>query len=135
MLRSISLIPGALTVLLLAGCGLDGREAPTLLRSPSGAWDVRVYESEFGDFTHLAGIVYLDLMDAKGRKIDSQRTEASTNSRWAVGWLIGTDTLVLNSRDIGVRAWWCDGSGFTEVGLDSAVQRTAEEILQTKYGQ
>ena len=134
MRRSISLIHGTLAVLLLAGCGRDVREAPNVMRSPSGAWDVRIYESEFSDFTHLAGIVYLDLIDAKGRKVDSQRTAASTNSKWAVGWLVGTDTLVLNSRDIGVRAWRCDGSGFAEVELDSAMQRMAERVLEAKYG-
>jgi hypothetical protein len=82
----------------------------------------------------MAGIVYLDLFDVRGQKLASERTNASTVSAWSVGWLPGTDTLILNSRDIGVLAWSCGSSGFMDIMPDSAVQQAAVKLHSTKYG-
>lgn len=135
MMRCKGLLLWVPLAISLTTCIERSREEPLDLKSPSSEFTVRVYESEFTDFTHLAGIVYFDLRNDRGQTIASERTRASTVSKWSVGWVPRQDTIIFNSRDIGVLAWSCSALGFVPVETNDEIMAVADSIHVMKYGQ
>jgi hypothetical protein len=76
----------------------------------------------------------LTLYDSSRNILDSIQTGASDYSKWAVGWYRDRDTLVLNSRDIGIYAYSVSkANGLTGLKTTEDIKLQAELIFNQKY--
>ncbi len=69
------------------------------------------------------------------KKIDSVKTGATNDEKWAVGWYPGRDTIILNSSDIGVYAYCLsdDKKTIKEIGTTADIIKEGRIIFDKKY--
>ncbi len=94
-------------VLLLLACGCV-RPAPVVpaalpIRSPNGKLTLTASINDAKDAANFLCVV-IDVTDANDAVVGQVQTSASDRMKWAVGWF-DDSTIVLDSSDIGSRAW------------------------------
>jgi hypothetical protein len=85
--------------------------------------------------------LYLDGSIVKGRirrasdevEVGRIDTRASDVMKWAIGWY-DSQTIVLDSSDIGIYAWRRDGEEWRAIDVDRPMCERAQELFRTKYG-
>ncbi len=84
-------------------------------------------------------MVHLLVGNQKGQVIDKVDTRASDVHKWAAGWMNHGDTIVLQSSDIGTRAYSMLTGKIQEIDIYSdtvqarAILRRAEQLKELKY--
>ena len=131
-----------LLLLVLSGCM---RYAPTPLGSPPAA--LTPISSPNGELTLTPSInrskqdatkylcVAFDITDSSGTSLHHVQSSASDGMKWAIGWF-DDFTIVLQSRDIGPRAWKLHGDQtITEIPSPWSAELTefADRLLAEKY--
>lgn len=54
--------------------------------------------------------------------------------KWTVGWYPSQDTVILNSKDIGVYAYRVSDNGqLVSVPVDKVIESKSEEMFKKKY--
>lgn len=79
--------------------------------------------------------VVLHVFDSAGSLIDIYNTRAGDFNKWAVGWDLQGDTIVLYSADIGTQAWQIINDSLSSVQITDALESRAEQIKTAKYAQ
>ena len=79
--------------------------------------------------------VQLNLFNKEGNKLFSLQTKVSDNMKWAIGWYPKCDTIVLNSKDVGVYAWRIgeDKKQLEEITISPEINTIADSIFKNKY--
>lgn len=77
--------------------------------------------------------VILSLYSADGKLITQINTGAGDFNSWAIGWETKTDTIIMNSSDIGLYAWRLENNQLKKLEMTEALNRQAEKIKQDKY--
>lgn len=120
-------------ILLILLCNCRGRMKETKsIHSPSGKYSIIASVNDPPTSDENFAIVLITLYSKEGIKLSELNTHASDFSKWAVGWDTFNDTLILNSRDIGVLAWHIKQNAFEEVFVSEAIQNRATDIFETK---
>ena len=111
---------------------------PVVQGSPNGErlLEITINDSKVDPTKYLC--LELQIRPTAGEASTTQRisTTASSTSKWACDWL-DDSTIVLNSRDIGFRAWQVGQDGSVTklpLPLTGPQQEFAKEILAKKYG-
>ena len=76
--------------------------------------------------------VIISLYSADEELISKVNTNAGDANSWAVGWENEKDIVILNSSDIGFRAWKFENNQFIEIELTADLIKQAEAIKQEK---
>jgi len=80
--------------------------------------------------------VMLALFSKDGQLITNFNTKASDANKWAIGWDMQSDTIIMNSSDIGVYAFRIDSSEIRELSeneMTESLLKQAKEIKEIKY--
>lgn len=125
-----------LLLLLLVGvsCKRQATEH-AVLRSPSGKYELRsTVNREITDNAAFRCIV-LHVRDVgSGRELMSRQTSISERVRWVAGWMPDEDVLVVESVDVGVRAYRPSESGtWIDTTVSPAVRERAAALLTEKF--
>jgi hypothetical protein len=124
----MKIIPFLFLFLILCNCQRRAREIRPI-QSPSGNYSIVAVVNKSSKSEENYAIVSIELFSREGIKLSELNTHASDFSKWAVGWDAFNDTLILNSRDIGVKAWEIEQNEFKEVFASEAIQNRAAEIF------
>ena len=111
---------------ILFGCG--SQDYPQA-DSPSGLYSVSTSKSE-------KGLVSIHLADAQGVEVHEIESSASDYIRWSIGWMPGEDVVVLQSSDIGLRAYSIIDNKLVErpdAYKDKSISNRAEELYSERY--
>ncbi len=104
--------------------------------SPSGKYyfisNVNRTDKSKDDYAY----VVLSLFSADGQLITKFNTKVGDSNKWAVAWETKSDTIIMNSSDIGIFAWRIDNSEIQELReseMTESLKKQAEEIIEIKY--
>ena len=115
-------------ILFLNYSCLTMRMPPDAIHSPDGLFILFVYHDH--PFRKTVGLI---LYDSSYHKLDSFDTRASVKSKWVVGWS-AKDTIVFNSRDIGLHVLLVSGAGgFTKLPSTPRAKQFSDSLLKAKY--
>ncbi|MFM9984180.1 MAG: hypothetical protein ACKVOK_03060 [Flavobacteriales bacterium] len=127
----MKITPFLFLVVILYNCQGRVKESSPI-QSPSGKYSIIACVNQPSTSEENFAIVLIKLYSREGIKLSELNTQASDFSKWAVGWDTFNDTLILNSRDIGVLAWKIEQNEFKEVFASEAIQNRAAEIFTTE---
>jgi hypothetical protein len=126
----------ALAVLILIGlfaasCVRDIKSDVT--KSPSGKYllnaTVNRTNAEANDYAEVLIHIYtpgkIELMQI--------HSKAGDVNKWALGWTTSGDTIVLQSSDIGNKAWTLIADTLSVITLTPALNHRAGELYSAKY--
>lgn len=77
--------------------------------------------------------VIIHLQDNDNVQIQEIHTGAGDANKWALGWTKTGDTIVLQSSDIGNKAWVVSNEKLEEIRLNEHLNRRAKELYRVKY--
>ena len=124
----MKIAPFLFPVMILCNCQGRVKESSPI-QSPSGKYSIIASVNQPSTSEENFEIVFIKLYSREGIKLSELNTRASDLSKWAVGWDAFNDTLILNSRDIGILAWKIEQNDFKEVFASEAIQNRAAEIF------
>lgn len=127
----MKMIPLFFLAVILSNCRGRVKELGPI-RSPSGNYSIIASVNQPSGAEENSAFVMIELYSQEGIKRSELNTHASDFSKWAVGWDAFHDTLILNSRDIGVFAWKIEQNDFVEVFVSEAIQKRATELFTAK---
>ncbi|NRD21589.1 hypothetical protein HNV08_16180 [Winogradskyella eckloniae] len=77
--------------------------------------------------------VIIHLYDKKNEKLTELNTGAGDANKWTIGWTELGDTIVLQSSDIGNKAWILQNDQPTEIKMTDELNERAEFLKSIKY--
>ena len=120
-------------LLALSSC-LYMREPAEIISSPSGLYKLKIDLNKGKADKAKYDCVLLTLYDKDFKEITKLQTRASNNIKWAVGWYPNKDTIIVNSKDIGIYAYHLmDTKHLDTITVTNDTNSIAETILQKKY--
>lgn len=124
-----------LVILIVCVCScLRTTMPPEFLPSPSGLYKLKVEINKSKADKTKYDCILLTLFDSSGRQMTQIQTGASDNMKWAVAWYPDKDTVIVNSRDIGIYAYKVENPDrLKAVPVDQDISLFADRILQMKY--
>lgn len=133
-----------MSLLLVAGCSPRVGRAPMKFGSSAAALQpipspnqermlhLAVNQSKADMTRYLC--LRVDVKDQSGATSHSIQTPASDGMKWAIGWM-DDSTIVLNSRDIGARAWkLVEGGAAQELPVSEEIVEFGTKAFAAKYG-
>jgi hypothetical protein len=122
-------LTASLLSLMALGASCFVREHPPI-QSPSGEYKI---------FAAIEGVslIHLHLTNKEGVELDTVYSGASNAMKWALGWMPDEDIVVLQSSDIGPRAYDIENNRLVAKSYpfkDKHIQARAEELKSEKYG-
>jgi hypothetical protein len=77
--------------------------------------------------------VIIHLYDKKNEKLTELNTGAGDANKWTIGWTEIGDTIVLQSSDIGNKAWILQNDEPNEIKMTHELNERAEFLKSKKY--
>ena len=118
--------------LLLSSCFLNEYDGE-IIKSPTGQFEIKTSvnrtDREQNDFAE----VIIHLFDQTNNKISEIKTGAGDQNKWAIGWTIKGDTIILQSSDIGNKAWTINKNKTIEIKMTIDLNERAKELKEKKY--
>ena len=110
------------------------RKPAEIISSPSGLYKLKIdLNNNKVDKTKYA-CVLLKLYDKDFKEVTTLQTGASNNMKWAVGWYQNKDTIIVNSKDMGVSAYHLTQQNQLDtIPLTQDINSIADSIFQKKY--
>jgi hypothetical protein len=110
------------------------RKPPEILDSPSGFYKLKAEVNDDKSDPGKYKCVLLTLYDSAFHELSTLQTGASNYSKWAVGWHIEKDTVILPSIDIGTYAYRITTNKRLEaIPVTKTIDSLASNILDKRY--
>jgi len=78
--------------------------------------------------------VMLYLYNNDNHLVDTVQTGASFDQKYVLGWYPGKDTIILNSKDIGIYAWRVSNKGkFESIAATAEIESEANKLFNAMY--
>jgi hypothetical protein len=123
-----------LALIILSSC--MGNYSSDKIISPSGKYYLITTVNRTDKSKDDYAYVMLSLFSMDGQLITNFNTKAGDANKWAIGWDIKMDTIIMNSSDIGVYAWRIESSEIRELReneMTESIKEQAKEISANKY--
>jgi|SRR5436190_2471838 hypothetical protein len=119
-------------VIILGACTMQ--VPANFIESPSRRYQLKVDLNRDKSDEKNYNCVALAICDTSYRELSRLQTGASNNMKWAVGWYPVHDTLILNSKDIGVHAYKIsENHQLLNIPVGKEIEQQAEIIFTSKY--
>lgn len=122
-----------LLTLAFTSC-LYTRKPPEIISSPSGLYKLKIELNQDKTDKTKYHCVLLTLYDKDFNEITRLQTGVSNTMKWAVGWYPNKDTVIVNSKDIGTKAYHLtDTRRLDTITVTEDINSISENMLQKKY--
>lgn len=118
--------------LALSSCFFNAYESEPI-KSPTGNFTIKARVNRTDKNVDDYADVMIHIFDLNGKKLNEFNTGASDSGKWAFGWTVIGDTIVIYSSDIGNKAWVLENRTPTEIKLTKNLDSRAEFLKSNKY--
>ena len=129
MKRNLILI---LLTLTFTSCFFSDYESEKI-ESPTGNFEIYAAVNRTDKNADNYADVIIHLYDKKNEKLTELNTGAGDANKWTIGWTELGDTIVLQSSDIGNKAWILQNEEPTEIKMTDELNERAEHLYSEKY--
>jgi hypothetical protein len=129
MKRNLILI---LLNLTLISCFISDYESE-IITSPSDNYSIKARVNRTDKSATDYAYVLIDLFDKDGAKLTEINSRAGDASKWSIGWTEIGDTIILQSSDIGNKAWTLTNDRPTEIKMTDKLNDRAQYLYSEKY--
>jgi len=121
-----------LLTLTLTGCFFSNYESEKI-KSSTGNFKIQatVYRTDNNAENYADVIIHL--FDKNNKKLPELNTGAGDANKWTIGWTKSRDTIVLQSSDIGNKAWIIQNGNPSEIKMTDELNERAEILKSEKY--
>ena len=116
----------------LSACHFKDYKNPSI-SSPSGNFKISTIVNRTNKNSADYAIIIIRLSDKNNRKLADINTGAGDAQKWAVGWTSSGDTIVLQSSDIGNKAWIINNGKPVQINMTKQLNQRAEWLKSLKY--
>jgi len=121
-----------LLTLTLTSCFFSNYESE-LIKSPTGHFEIKATVNRTDKNSEDYADVIIHLFDKENRKTTELNTGAGDGNKWTIGWTEFGDTIVLQSSDIGNKAWILKKNKPTKIKITNKLNKRAEILYSEKY--
>ena len=118
--------------LTLTSCFISDYESE-IITSPSENYGIKARINRTDKSAADYANVLIDLFDSDGSKLTEINSSAGDASKWTIGWTELGDTIVLQSSDIGNKAWALTNGRPTEIKMTDKLNDRAQYLYSKKY--
>ena len=129
MKRKLTLI---LLTLTFTSCFFSDYESEKS-ESPTGNFEIYSTVNQTDKNADNYAEVIIHLYDKKNEKLTELNTGAGDANKWTIGWTEIGDTIVLQSSDIGNKAWILKNDEPNEIKMTNELNERAEFLKSKKY--
>ncbi|WJJ96510.1 hypothetical protein [Algibacter luteus] len=129
MKRKLTLI---LLTLTFTSCFFSDYESE-LLKSPTGNFGIKATVIRTDKNVENYAYVFIHLFDKESNKLTELNTGAGDANKWTIGWTEIGDTIVLQSSDIGNKAWILNQNKPNQIKMTDELNERAEFLYSEKY--
>ncbi|PIV17300.1 MAG: hypothetical protein COS42_05515 [Flavobacteriales bacterium CG03_land_8_20_14_0_80_35_15] len=121
-----------LLTLTLTSCFFSNYESEKI-KSSTGNFEIQatVYRTDNNAENYADVIIHL--FDKNNKKLTELNTGAGDANKWTIGWTKSRDTIVLQSSDIGNKAWIIQNGNPSEIKMTDELNERAEILKSEKY--
>jgi len=121
-----------LLTLTLTSCFFSNYESEKI-KSSTGNFEIQatVYRTDNNAENYADVIIHL--FDKNNKKLTELNTGARDANKWTIGWTKSGDTIVLQSSDIGNKAWIIQNGNPSEIKMTDELNERAEILKSEKY--
>ncbi|PIR13839.1 MAG: hypothetical protein COZ76_12240 [Flavobacteriales bacterium CG_4_8_14_3_um_filter_35_10] len=121
-----------LLTLTLTSCFFSNYESEKI-KSSTGNFEIQatVYRTDNNAENYADVIIHL--FDKNNKKLPELNTGAGDANKWTIGWTKSRDTIVLQSSDIGNKAWIIQNGNPSEIKMTDELNERAEILKSEKY--
>ena len=118
-----------LFLLVFSSCFLSDYQSE-MMASPSGKFKVQATVNRTERSADDYAEVVIHLIDSMDNKMVEINTGAGDANKWALGWTVEGDTIVLQSSDIGNQAWIIRDKRLFKVSMNNTLNERAEALKE-----
>ena len=104
-----------------------------LIKSPTGNFEIKATVNRTDKNSENYADVIIHLFDIENNKLIELNTGAGDMNKWNIGWTKVGDTIVLQSSDIGNKAWVVKSNKTTEIKMTDELNERAELLYSVKH--
>ena len=116
----------------LSACHFKDYKTPSIT-SPSGNFKISATVNRTNKNSADYAKIIIRLSDKNNRKLADINTGAGDAQKWAIGWTSSGDTIVLQSSDIGNKAWVIKNNKPIQIKMTKQLNQRAEWLKSLKY--
>ncbi len=104
-----------------------------LILAPTGKWAVQATVNRTDNNQADYAYVMAHLYDQNQQKVTTWNTRVGDAQKWSLGWTKYGDTIILQSSDIGTKAWQIVNNKVLELSINKELDTRAEQLKHKKY--
>lgn len=121
-----------LFALTLTSCFFSDYQSEKI-KSSTGNYEIQATVNRTDNDAENYADVIIHLFDKNNKKLTELNTGAGDANKWTIGWTKSGDTIVLQSSDIGNKAWILQNGNPTEIKMTDELNKRAEILKSEKY--
>ena len=129
MKRNLTLI---ILTLTFTSCFFSNYKSDRI-KSSTGNFEINATVNRTDKNAENYADVIIHLFDKQNNKLTELNTGAGDANKWTIGWTKLGDTIVLQSSDIGNKAWILENNKTTEIKMTDELNKRAEFLYSEKY--
>ncbi|GGE28847.1 hypothetical protein [Psychroflexus planctonicus] len=118
--------------LTLTSCSFSDYESEKI-KSSTGNFEIQATVNRTDKNAENYADVIIHLFDKNNIKLTELNTGAGDANKWTIGWTKSGDTIVLQSSDIGNKAWILQNENPTAIKMTDKLNERAEILKSEKY--
>ena len=116
----------------LTACHFNDYKSKSIL-SPSGHFKIITTVDRTNKNSSDYAEVIIRILDKNNHELAEINTGAGDAQKWAVGWTSSGDTIILQSSDIGNKAWVIKNGKPIQINMSKDLNKRAEWLKSLKY--
>ena len=118
--------------LVLTSCFFDDYESEKI-KSSTGNYEIKATVNRTNKNSENYADVIINLFDKNNKMLTEFNTGAGDANKWTIGWTKLGDTIVMQSIDIGNKAWIIQNKKTFEIKMTDKLNERAEVLYSEKY--
>ena len=119
-------------ILTLTSCFLSDYESERI-KSSTENFEISATVNRTNKNAKNYAYVIVHLFDKNNQKLTEFNTQAGDGHKWTIGWTKSGDTIILQSSDIGNKAWTLQNENPNEIKMTDKLNERAEYLYLEKY--
>ena len=99
------------------------------IKSPDGKFSVIAKVNRTDKNAEFYAEPIFEIYDSKKNLIAEIESDTGDFNRWKIGWSKSDNILIMNSSDIGIKAWKISNNGIEKIEITPELNTQAEKLL------